>query len=81
MKKQNYILGIDIGNSKTCSLIADIQGNEPQILGIGIAPSRGIKKGNIQSIDSVAKALQKSLDEAKQMAGVGSLKGVYRAFW
>lgn len=70
MKKQNYILGIDIGNSKTCSLIADIQGNEPQILGIGIAPSRGIQRGIIKSIDSVATALQKSLDEAKQMAGV-----------
>ena len=70
MKKQNYILGIDIGNSKICSLIADIQGNEPQILGVGIAHSHGIQKGNIKSIDSVATALQKSLDEARQMAGV-----------
>ena len=70
MKKQNYILGIDIGNSKICSLVADICGSEPQILGIGIAPSHGIQKSNIKSIDSVATALQKSLDEARQMAGV-----------
>ena len=70
MKKQNYILGIDIGNSKICSLVADICGKEPQILGVGIAHSHGIQKGNIKSIDSVATALQKSLDEARQMAGV-----------
>lgn len=74
MEKQNYILGIDIGDSKVCSLIADIQGKEPQILGVGIAPSSRIQRGIIKSIDSVAKALQKSLDEARQMAGVEVLK-------
>ncbi len=70
MKKQNLILGVDMGNSKICSLVADICGNEPQILGVGIAPSRGIQKGEVKSIDSASKALKESLDEARQMAGV-----------
>lgn len=67
---EQIILGIDIGSSKICSLIADIQGGVPRILSVGIAPSRGIQKGTIKSIDSASKALKESLDEAKRMAGV-----------
>ncbi len=67
---EQIILGIDIGSSKICSLIADIQGGVPRILGVGIAPSHGIQKGTIKSIDSASRALKESLDEAKRMAGV-----------
>lgn len=67
---EQTILGIDIGSSKICSLIADIQGGVPRILSVGVAPSRGIQKGTIKSIDSASKALKESLDEAKRMAGV-----------
>lgn len=66
----NIILGIDIGSSKICSLIADIQSGQPRILGVGIAPSHGINKGAVKSIDNASRALKESLDEAKRMAGV-----------
>lgn len=71
---EQLILGIDIGSSKICSLIADISGGQPRIIGVGIAPSRGIQKGSIKAIDSASKALKESLDEAKRMAGVNISK-------
>ena len=67
---EQVILAIDIGSSKICSLIAEVQGGVPRILGVGIAQSRGIQKGAIKAIDSASKALKESLDEAKRMAGV-----------
>ncbi len=70
MKKQNYILGVDMGDSKICSLIAEVDDKKPRILGVGIAHSKGIQKGEVKSIDSASKALKESLDEARRMAGV-----------
>ena len=67
---EQVILAIDIGSSKICSLIAEVQGGVPRILGVGISQSRGIQKGVIKAIDSASKALKESLDEAKRMAGV-----------
>ncbi len=73
---EQIVLGIDIGSSKICSLIADIQSGQPRILGVGIAPSKGIQKGAVKSIDAASKALKESLDEAKRMAGVEVSKAV-----
>lgn len=67
---EQIVLGIDIGSSKICSLIADIKDGTPRILGVGIAQSNGIQKGSIKAIDSASKAVKESIDEAKRMAGV-----------
>ena len=71
---EQVILAIDIGSSKICSLIAEVQGGVPRILGVGIAQSRGIQKGAVKAIDSASKALKESLDEARRMAGVDITK-------
>ena len=68
--EKTHILAIDIGSSKVCSLIAEAQGGVPRILGVGIAQSRGIQKGEIKAIDLASKALKESLDKARRMAGV-----------
>lgn len=68
--EKTHILAIDLGSSKVCSLIAEVQGEVPQIVGVGIAHSREIQKGAIKAIDLASKALKESLNQAKQMAGV-----------
>lgn len=67
---EQIILGIDIGSSKICSLIADMRDGSPRILGVGLAQSNGIQKGSIKAIDSASKAVKESIDEAKRMAGI-----------
>ena len=62
------ILGIDIGSSKTVALIADI-GSEPTVTGIGIAKSKGIRKGTITNIDQAANSIKQAVTDAKRIAG------------
>ena len=46
-KKENYIVGLDIGTTKICCIIAEVtpQG-EIEIIGLGQSPSRGLRKGS-----------------------------------
>ena len=40
------IVGIDIGTTKICTLVAKVEeDNELRIIGVGIEPSRGMKRG------------------------------------
>lgn len=63
------ILGIDIGSSKTVALIADYQGDDLTVTGIGISKSSGIKKGAITNIDQAAKSIKQAVNDAKRIAG------------
>ena len=62
------ILGIDIGSSKTVALIADI-GSDITITGVGIARSKGIRKGTITNIDQAANSIKQAITDAKRIAG------------
>lgn len=43
---RNIIVGLDIGTSKVAAIVAEHTGDgEIEIIGIGMAPSKGLKKG------------------------------------
>jgi cell division protein FtsA len=69
------ILGIDIGSSKTVAVIADI-GEEPTITGVGIARSKGIRKGTITNIDQAANSIKQAVTDAKRIAGTNVNKAI-----
>ena len=69
------ILGIDIGSSKTVAIIADI-GEEPTITGVGIAKSKGIRKGTITNIDQAANSIKQAVTDAKRIAGTNVNKAI-----
>ena len=62
------ILGIDIGSSKTVALIADV-GSTITITGVGIARSKGIRKGTITNIDQASNSIKQAVTDAKRIAG------------
>ena len=65
------IVGIDVGTTKICTLIARVEAeNKYRILGVGIEPSRGMKKGVVVDIDSTTKAIKRSLDKAERTSGL-----------
>lgn len=65
------ILGIDIGSSKICSIIAEIaDSSSVQIIGMGLCKSQGIKKGTIVNIEQASRAIRSSVEDAKRMAGI-----------
>lgn len=77
------ILGIDIGSSTICAIIAEKNDDDIKILGAGVAKSQGLKKGIITNIEQASKSIKNALNDAKRVAGtqyekvVVSISGAY----
>jgi len=65
----DLIVGLDLGTTKTCAIIAEAHGGEIDVIGIGISPSKGLKKGMVVHIDATVEAIRRALEEAELMAG------------
>lgn len=66
---KNLIVGLDIGTSKIVAVVAEIlPDNRIEIIGLGQAPSRGLKKGVVNNIESTVTSIQRALEEAELMA-------------
>ena len=63
------ILAIDIGSTKICAIIAEIEDSKVKIQGHGISKSQGIKKGVITNIELSSKAIKKAINDAKRISG------------
>src|SRR5262245_42050184 len=68
-RKEKHIVGLDIGSTKVCTFIAALQDSGLEPRGFGIAESRGLKKGSVVNLESVAESIKKSVGEAELMAG------------
>ncbi len=65
------IVGLDIGTTKIGVIIGEAgPGGELKIVGVGISPSDGLRKGVVVNIDKTVKSIQKAVEEAELMAGV-----------
>lgn len=71
MAREDVVVGLDIGTTKVCTVIGhgDAQGRIT-IAGVGIAPSRGVKKGVVVDVDDTVSAIRDSVERASHMAGI-----------
>ena len=71
MNNKQYLVGLDVGTTKVCSLIGtyDSKG-DLDIIGIGSHPSEGLKKGSVVNIEKTIRSIRASVEEAKMMSGV-----------
>jgi len=68
--ERNIIVGLDIGTSKVAAIVAEHTGNdEIEIIGIGTAPSKGLKKGVVVNLESTVHSIRRAIEEAELMAG------------
>src|SRR3954453_14712787 len=74
MSKKDFVVGLDIGTTKICCIVGEVveSGSNPiiDIVGIGTAPSAGLRKGVVINIDSTVESITKAVEEAELMAGV-----------
>jgi cell division protein FtsA len=64
------IVGLDIGTSKVAAIVGEItEDGQIEIIGIGSARSRGLKKGVVVNIESTVQSIQRAVEEAELMAG------------
>jgi cell division protein FtsA len=64
------VVGIDVGTTKVCTLVGRVEEQAIRILGVGIEPSDGIKKGVIVDLAAASQAITKSVAKAEQTSGV-----------
>src|SRR5215469_14689009 len=67
----NLFSGVDVGTSKICALIGE-RGSEgtTAVLGYGIVPSTGLRRGVVVNIEATVEAIRGAADEAERTAGV-----------
>src|SRR5512136_196649 len=75
-RKDNLIVGLDIGTTKICAVVGNLTEDGVDIVGIGTSPSHGLRKGVVINIDSTVASIKKAVEEAELMAGC-EIKSVY----
>lgn len=70
MPKSGLYTGVDIGTNSIKVLVAEYVSDEMNIIGVGNAPSEGLKNGIIIDIEKVAQALRKAVNTAEERAGI-----------
>jgi cell division protein FtsA len=64
------IVGIDVGTTKICTLVGEAQGEEQlRIIGLGVTPSRGLRKGVVVNVHEATEAIQASVQKAERISG------------
>jgi cell division protein FtsA len=63
---EGIVFGLDIGTTKTCALVGEMREGQMQIIGLGIEPSRGMRKGMIVDVSEASVAIAKAVEAAEQ---------------
>ena len=64
------IVGIDVGTTKICTLVGEVtEDQDIRVVGVGVVPSRGIRKGVVVDATEVSHALAASIERAEQISG------------
>lgn len=70
LAQKELIAGLDVGTTKICAVVAEIEPDTwPNIIGVGISPCTGLKKGVVVDIETTTAAIHDAVDKAERMAG------------
>ena len=71
-KKERYLVGLDIGSTKTCALVGEMdeQGSSVKFAGLGAAESKGWRKGQIVNLELAVSSIRRAIEEAENIVGV-----------
>jgi cell division protein FtsA len=72
MSKGDIVVGIDIGSSNVRTVIVQSFETEelPRVIGVGVAPSAGLRKGMIVDLEEAVRAVNESVENAERSSGV-----------
>lgn len=70
MQPNDVLVGLDIGTTKVSAVIGEYDENDQlQIIGVGTAPSTGLRRGVVVNIEATLKSVDEAVESAEQMAG------------
>jgi cell division protein FtsA len=69
--EQIYI-GLDIGSTKVCCIVGLHEEGAalPSVIGVGVAPTSGMRKGVVVDVEETVSAITAAVDEAERISGV-----------
>lgn len=70
MSDDRIVVGVDVGTTKVCALIAEVSDDDHlEVIGSGIAPSRGLKKAVVVNPEEVVESIVSAVNKAEQQSG------------
>ena len=70
-RKERYLVGLDVGTSGVCAVVGEsLDDGSIDIVGLGVAESRGIKRGVVVNLEAAVDSIKKAIAEAELMAGI-----------
>ncbi|SDI66489.1 cell division protein FtsA [Natribacillus halophilus] len=70
MDNNEIYVSLDVGTTEVKVMIGEISAGMLNIIGVGTAPSNGIKKGAVVDIDATVKSIRQAVEKAERMVGV-----------
>ncbi len=71
MPNEDFIVGLEIGTSKVCAVVAEGRPDGTvKINGVGYAPSRGVRKGEIVDFETAGKCVREALADAEEKSDI-----------
>ena len=69
---RSIFTALDVGTSTVQTVVAEKKRgeNDLRILGIGVAPSAGVRRGVVVDLDDVTSSIRQSVQEAERVSGV-----------
>src|SRR5215212_1122178 len=68
--QERIVVGMDIGTTKICTVVGEMgRGSALNVLGVGVAPSRGLAKGMVVDIAETVRSISLSLERAERLSG------------
>ena len=68
-ENKNLVVGLDIGTSKIVVIVSEVKEDGVlEVIGMGMQPSSGMKKGMVVNIEAAVSAIQGAIQEAELMA-------------
>jgi cell division protein FtsA len=70
-RKERYLVGLDVGTSGVSAVVGEcLDDGRIDIVGLGVAESRGIKRGVVVNLEAAVDSIKKAIGEAELMAGI-----------
>lgn len=64
------VVGLDVGTTKICAVVGKKEWGKIGIVGVGLAPSKGLRKGVVVDLDLTVSSIQKATKDASDKTGL-----------
>ncbi len=65
----DLVVGIDVGTTKVCTIIGEVRPDDIYVVGVGVEPSRGMRKGIVTDMNQLTQAISASVHKAERTSG------------